>query len=75
MIQVTNEYYGEYDEWERYVSGEHNSATIYDDHTVLSIGGMPDIELTTKRMADLRDVLAAAVAIAEQLPNGAPDGL
>lgn len=63
MVQVTNQYYPEYDEWERFVSGDYNSATIYDDHAVLTIGGMPDFEVSPERLKDLRDVLNAAVEL------------
>lgn len=66
MIHVTDEYYAEYDERERYVSGEFNSASIYDDHTLLTIGGCPDLQLTTPRLVDLRDVLVAAVELASK---------
>lgn len=60
-VKVTNEYYPEYDEHEKYVSGDHSSASIYDDHACLTIGGMPDLSLSGERLVDLRDVLNAAV--------------
>lgn len=66
-IQVTDEYYPEHDEHERFVSGRFNSASIgEDDITYLTIGGMPEIDLTPVRLIDLRDVLVAAVDLASR---------
>lgn len=63
MVRVTNDYYPEHDEWDRFVAGEYNSASIYPDHAYLTIGGMPDIDLSIERLVDLRDVLNAAVEL------------
>lgn len=59
-VRVTNERYPS-GELERYVSGDYSSAAIYDDHAYLTIGGMPDLEISGERLVDLRDVLNAAV--------------
>lgn len=70
VIQVTDEYYPEYDERERFVSGDYNSASIRDAGAIVTIGGMPDITLSPDRLVDLRDVLIAAVDLmfAESMP-------
>lgn len=61
-LQVTDEYYPEHGERERFVSGVFNSASIGDDDvTQLTIGGIPEIPLNLLRLTDLRDVLNAAV--------------
>lgn len=60
-IQVTDEYYPEHDEHERFVSGEWSSVAIMDDdHVVLEFCGM-DYEIRTDRLVDLQDVIVAAV--------------
>lgn len=68
-VHVTNEIYegvynGEpYREHERYVSGERNSASVYDDKILLTIGGIPEIDLNWDRVEDLHDVLGAALEL------------
>ncbi|OMC55436.1 hypothetical protein A5747_13690 [Mycobacterium sp. IS-836] len=63
-VRVTNQYYPEYDERERHVAGDRSSAAIFDDnHTLLTIGGMPEIDLDPYRLRDLRDVLDAALTL------------
>jgi len=62
-VKVTDEYYPEYDERERFVSGEHSYGPVYDDDMLLTIGGMPEFPLTWDRVEDLRDVLTAALEL------------
>lgn len=68
-VRVTDEIYegvhnGEpYREHERHVSGERNDASIYDDDILLTIGGMPEVPLTWDRVADLYEVLGAALGL------------
>lgn len=62
MVKVTNEYYPEYDERERFVSGDRNRAAIMDDNrTLLTIGGNPELELDPYFLRDLRDVVEEAL--------------
>jgi len=71
-VRVTDEihegvYNGDpYREHERYVAGDRNWASVYDDDILLTIGGMPEIELTWDRTEDLRDVLSAALALKDK---------
>lgn len=64
-VQVTDEVYQHEGgtEHERYVSGDYNSASVYDDAVCLTIGGNPDLELSHDRIRDLAEVLNAAVGL------------
>lgn len=57
-IQITDT------ENEKFVSGDDNSAEVYDDNLIVSIGGLPDLDFSFERAADLRDVLTAALDLA-----------
>lgn len=66
-VQVTDEFYPEHNERERYVSGEHASGPIYDGgRMLLTIGGNPEIEMKRDRVEDLRDVLTAALELMDR---------
>lgn len=64
-VQVTDETYhcDGGNERERFVSGDHNTASVYDEVVYLGIGGIPDLELSHARIRDLRDVLDAAIGL------------
>lgn len=66
-VSLTDEWYPEYEEHERFVSGEHSSGPIYNGgRMLLTIGGMPEFELTRDRVEDLRDVLSGALELMDK---------
>lgn len=63
MVKVTNEYYPEYDERERFVEGDRCSGPIFDDNHMLLTIGRVEVELDPYRLRDLRDVVDAALTL------------
>lgn len=44
-----------------YVGGQFNSASIYENDLLVTIGGMPDLPLSIERAKDLQEVLDRAL--------------
>lgn len=61
MVKVTNEYYPEYDERERFVEGDRCYGPIFDDNHMSLTVGRAELELDPYLLRDLRDVVDAAL--------------